>query len=86
VTKENLLAKIDEALENPVSFEYAIDAAGVKYPSKPEVPYLPRAPTIQRRMYEYSLMPKREMPSSFEHVAAPPIIDDVPSVPSEKIS
>ena len=55
ITADNLMEKIETALENPTSFEFAIESDGTRVSSKFETKYLERAPTIQQRMYEYSV-------------------------------
>jgi len=55
VTHENLAEKIDEALENPVVFEYALDLEGKKIPSPTPPKYVEGVPTKQMgRMYDQS--------------------------------
>lgn len=45
ITYDNVVSKVDAALENPVSYEYAIDTDGNIYRTPVECKYLTRTPS-----------------------------------------
>jgi hypothetical protein len=60
VTSENLLAKIEEALDNPQSFDFAVTAEGGRVETPTPTTYLERVPAMNRLMYEQSYVTRDE--------------------------
>ena len=53
VTRENLEQRINEALERPKTFNFAIDVEGTKFADPPPVKYQSGIPTRQKsRLYD----------------------------------